>query len=95
MHEEILDFIHRRWQKDSDWCNGNCWWFATILLDRFSDYHLHRYYFPIEGHFVVGDGEHFYDWHGEYHSDDIHYMWEDLCELDPLWASHLVRDCWG
>lgn len=94
MHEEILNFIKRRWQKDSDWCSGNCWWFASILIERFAKYRLRRYYFPIEGHFAAGDGKHYYDWKGEYISPNVCYEWEDICNSDPLWASHLVRDCW-
>ena len=32
---EILDFIQRRFPKDSDWTTGNCYWFAGILGNRF------------------------------------------------------------
>ncbi len=90
---QILDFIKRRWKKDSDWCNGNCWWFATILLDRFRGFGLERYYLPIEGHFVVGDGKTFYDWTGVYEPEENPIAWTELRKMDPVWARRIVRDC--
>lgn len=91
MKEEILNFINRRWKKDSDWTNGNCYWFAFILCERFPS--LKMYYLPIDGHFIAGDGETFYDWEGEVHTTEVMYLFSDLQDMDPLWGSHLIRDC--
>ena len=33
--KEIKDFIKRRFPYDNMWMNGNCYWFARILADRF------------------------------------------------------------
>ena len=90
-HEEILEFINRRWKADADWCTGNCWYFASILIERFP--HLSRYYFPVQGHFVAGDGERYYDWSGECNTEYAIYKWEDLYKTDKLWAERLMRDC--
>jgi hypothetical protein len=49
---EILEFIHRRFPQDCHWLDGNCFWFALILKKRFPNVEI--FYFPIQGHFVVG-----------------------------------------
>lgn len=90
-HEEILEFINRRWQSDSDWLTGNCWYFVSILRERFS--HLKRYYVPVEGHFVAGDGKHYYDWGGEYITEQTIISWEEIYKNDPVWADRLKKYC--
>ena len=62
MEDKVLEFIKRRFPVDCNWCNGNCYWFAAMLHMRFPD--LKIWLFPIENHFMVGDGEKFYDWNG-------------------------------
>ena len=94
MHFEILDFISRRWQTDSNFLNGNCYWFALILSTRFNK--LEIYYLPVEGHFIAGDGKSFYDWTGEiniknYARPPLKFKQIEL--EDPLWYSRLIRDC--
>ena len=32
---EIIEFINRRFKLDCNWTNGNCYYFALILADRF------------------------------------------------------------
>lgn len=61
--EEINDFIDRRFPIDCHWLDGNCYWFALILSKRFN--YLNIYYEPIDGHFLAGNGETFFDWLGE------------------------------
>ena len=34
--QEVMEFIQRRFPKDSNWTNGNCYYFALILSDRFN-----------------------------------------------------------
>ena len=63
MEEEVLEFIKRRFPIDCKWTDGNCYWFAKILAERFG---MQIYYLPIVGHFVAGfdsDGK-FYDYNG-------------------------------
>lgn len=90
MHE-ILDFIHRRWSKDANWLDGNCYWFAHILQTRFPD--LELYYLPITGHFVCGDGYNFYDWSGVVQPEEIPILFSDLKKREPDWYNRIWRDC--
>lgn len=94
LNNEILDFIHRRWKIDSNFLNGNCYWFAYILITRFPS--LEIYYLPIEGHFVAGDGNDFYDWTGainiQQYNENIIKL-NDIKTQDNLWYQRLVRDC--
>ena len=88
---EILDFIHRRWRKDANWLDGNCYWFARILQTRFP--FLELYYLPIDGHFVCGDGENFYDWTGVVQLEEIPWLFSDIEEQEPNWYNRIWRDC--
>ena len=93
MEEKILEFIKRRWSKDSHWTDGNCLWFATILKLRFPEVEI--YYLPIEGHFVVGYDNQFYDWTGRLQLEEKPYLFSKLKEEDPLYYNHLIRDCFN
>ena len=90
MKKEILDFIHRRWSKDSDWCNGNCLWFAFILHTRFPE--LKIYYLPIEGHFVVGYDDLFFDWCGVCELKEEPIEFSKIQSIDNLWYDRLIKD---
>lgn len=68
MEQEILDFIKRRFPKDSNWLDGNCYWFAFILCERFPN--LQIYYEPVRGHFVAGTPSRYYDWTGVNHDNE-------------------------
>lgn len=54
---EILEFITRRFPQaknsDSNWLNGNCYYFSLILKDRFSSHKPEIYYDVINGHFLT------------------------------------------
>ena len=93
MKSEILDFIKRRWAIDSNFCTGNCLWFATILKIRFPT--LKIYYLPIEGHFIAGKDNTYYDWSGELELKEVPILFDYIKEKDPLWYSHLIRDCFN
>lgn len=88
---EILDFIQRRWQVDANWLTGNCYWFAYILTTRFPE--LEIYYLAAIGHFIAGDGEHFYDWTGEIEPTADLWKLTTIQEIEPNWYQRLVRDC--
>jgi hypothetical protein len=91
MKEEILSFINRRWKLDSNWLDGNCYYFALILTNRFKE--LQIYYLPIEGHFISGNGIEFYDWTGFVDLKEKPYLLDEIKHLDSLWYERLIRDC--
>lgn len=88
--KQILDFINRRFAADNNWTNGNCYWAARILAARFK---LKIYYLPIQGHFVCGSHHKFYDANGIYQGTETPILAETIQSQDPLWWSHLMRDC--
>lgn len=97
--DEVEEFIARRWStSDANWQNGNCYWFAYILCERFP--YLGIYYQPIIGHFVAGlrpfkaaDNIKYYDASGAVKADpNFIPIWE-IAEKDPLWFQRLMRDC--
>ena len=94
MMDSIVDFIKRRFYlTDANWQNGNCYWFARILCDRFPA-QLQIYYLPIEGHFVAGDGTHFYDWTGEVDLKGVPRASLEKIKLDdPSWYYRLCDNC--
>lgn len=89
----IIEFINRRFSKDCNWLNGNCLWFALILKERFP--FLKIYYLPIDGHFVVGDGDNYYDWSGQIDLEEKPYELNEIKETDKLWYEKLMRDCFA
>lgn len=96
MRTEVLEFIKRRFSKDCDWTNGNCWWFATILCDRFAAAGAERWYCPVEGHFVTRIDGVFYDANGVFIPDpdtEKPIRWSELFSIDPVYVARLLRDC--
>lgn len=94
MINSILNFIHRRFPHDSNWLDGNCYFFALILIDRFPS--LRMYYDPIEGHFVVSsDGETFFDWSGirRYPDKKLPLSLETIEESEPQWYARIMKGC--
>ena len=57
-----IDFINRRFKEDCNWINGNCYYFALILRDRFPGGII--YYDVINGHFIYQYNGNYYDWTG-------------------------------
>jgi hypothetical protein len=91
---EVLDFIKRRWSNtDAHWTDGNCYWFALILVNRFS--FLKIYYLPLIGHFVAGNSatNEYYDALGQYELTERTILFDDIKEVDNFWYEHIVRDC--
>ena len=92
MEEEILDFINRRWKNTkANWTEGNCFWFARILADRFQD--LSVYYLPISGHFVAGKNGVYFDVTGKIDLKEPATSLSDIKEEDINWYYRLLRDC--
>ena len=47
MEEKINDFIKRRFNKEDNWLNGNCLWFAYILQKRFPNLNIYYFFFHL------------------------------------------------
>lgn len=91
---EVQAFVCKRFPVDNNWLNGNCYWFAHILCERFPE--LDIYYDPIVGHFYAGNGKVFYDWSGVYFGEEYEHKCIKLSVIhtkDPLWYARLIRDC--
>lgn len=95
MRTEVLNFIKRRFFKDCNWTNGNCWWFSSILCERFAAAGAERWYCPVEGHFVTRIDGVFYDWNGIFIpcEKEQPQKWDELLWNDPTYAIRLIRDC--
>ena len=91
--DDVLQFIHRRFPEDSNWLNGNCYFFALILLDRFPIGKI--LYDVIDGHFVCEIDGRKYDWSGIVDESGEHNWieWEKFYEYDPLQYQRVVKDC--
>ena len=89
----ILNFIERRFSQDCNWQDGNCYYFAKILTARFPE--LCIYYLPVQGHFVAGQDNIFYDSTGEVTlwENEKPIKWDTLKDQDPLYAFRVARDC--
>ena len=93
MQDEVIEFINRRFPKDCDWRNGNCYYFALILKDRFPESRI--VYDVIYGHFFVEYKGKYYD-----HSGEIAHLggayavyWDEFDKYDPLVKQRIIRDC--
>lgn len=91
MVNEILDFIQRRFQKDCNWVDGNCYYFAIILKDRFPEGKI--FYDVIHGHFVFEYQDELYDWNGIHNSKGFLVDWENFDEYDSVLKKRIIRDC--
>ena len=92
--EEVLEFIKRRWRGHEElFLNGNCYWFARILCERFP--YLKIMYLPVEGHFVAYDEAEDikYDVTGEKVYNGPQILFSDILEMDPTWYQRLLKDC--
>lgn len=90
-HDEVLEFIHRRFKNDCNWVTGNCYYFAVILKDRFPEGKI--YYDVINGHFVFEYNNQLYDWNGKVNHVRYLVEWDKFDEYDSLQKQIIVRDC--
>lgn len=90
IENEVVEFIRRRFKSDSNWLDGNCYYFAVILCERFPIFNI--YYAPVAGHFVAGYNGEFYDWRGKY-GEEMPVLLSDIEKEDPAWYRIIVRDC--
>ena len=93
-NDEILEFIQRRFDKDCNWVDGNCYYFALILKDRFPDGKI--YYDVVYGHFIFKYQNKYYDWTGILNIDeplDCLIEWDKFDEYDSMQRERIIRDC--
>lgn len=90
--DPVVEFIKRRFgSTDAHWQDGNCYYFAVILKDRFPEAEI--CYEPIVGHFVAKIGERYYDSLGENIPSSHPIPLAEIEQADPLWAESIHRDC--
>ena len=77
---------------DSNWTDGNCFYFAIILQTRFPDGII--YYDVVQGHFLFEYQGNYYDWDGiQSPSLSSLVKWEDFYEYDASRMERIIRDC--
>ena len=93
MQDEVLEFINRRFPKDCNWLNGNCYYFALILNDRFPGGRI--WYNLVYGHFLFEFGNKYYDFSGLLNPNIVYSAvpWDYMETYDKLWKERIVRDC--
>lgn len=91
-NDEVLDFIKKRFSIDCNWTNGNCYYFAVILKERFGGLIM---YDVVNGHFAVYIDGILYDWHGIVIWEDLSYYveWDKFDDYDSLQKQRIIRDC--
>lgn len=90
---EVLEFINRRFKKDCNWLDGNCYYFALILKDRFPSGRI--WYDVIDGHFFFEYDGRYYDYLGFVDPRIVAHSvpWGEMDKYDPLVKERIVRDC--
>ena len=87
----MTEFIRRRFPDDSNWTNGNCYYFALILQSRFGG---EIFYDVIYGHFVTKIESKFYDYKGEVKTEGRKFIkWADFEKYDCLQKNRIIRGC--
>lgn len=90
--DEVIEFIKRRFPYDNNWLNGNCYYFALILHDRFPSSEI--WYDCVVGHFIIKYNNIFYDWHGIYTPLDFNNLvkWTEYKSIDSAHYARIIRD---
>lgn len=91
IEDKIIEFTKRRFPVDCHWLDGNCYYFALILKDRFKNGKV--YYDVINGHFVFEYGNKYYDWTGCINPDGYLVSWEEFEQYDSNRKKIIIRDC--
>ena len=93
MEDEVLDFISRRFDNnDCNWTEGNCYYFAIILKDRFPEGVI--YYDVIEGHFLFFYKNNLYDYYGiQFAEGRTLIQWDKFDEYDTAVKKAVIKGC--
>lgn len=89
--DEVTEFIHRRFAKDCNWIDGNCYYFTVILKDRFQGGVV--YYDVTSGHFIYSYNGKFYDWAGVVYPGGRLVKWDEFNEYDCQQRSRIIENC--
>lgn len=97
---DILNFIthfHTPMREMQEkFSNGQCFWFAFILYERFSvSYPSEIVYNPVANHFATKIQSRIYDISGEIaRAGDADWVsWQEYIALDQAAAARIYRDC--
>jgi len=90
-HDEVLEFINRRFPIDCNWNYENCYYFALILKDRFPGGAI--YYDVINGHFSYSYNDNHYDHTGIIKPDGYLVSWDEFDNYDSIQKQRIIRDC--
>lgn len=88
---EVIDFINRRFKEDCNWINGNYYYFALILRDRFPGGII--YYDVINGHFIYQYNGNYYDWTGIIYPQGYLVNWDEFDKYDNNQKQRIIKDC--
>lgn len=92
MQDKVLEFINRRFSStDAHWQDGNCYYFATILKERFPSGKI--MYDPIANHFLFRYRGKVYDSKGLDTEARKLYDWNKYREFDYLDYNRVVKYC--
>ena len=92
--DQVEEFIQRRFEKDCNWLNGNCYYFAVILQEAFPGGEI--VYDTLTGHFLYWLNGYLYDWRGkqlDYCFPGQLINWSSLSHDDSTYYERIVRDC--
>lgn len=98
LNNNIIDFINHfnkfGQQIINCFTNGNCYWFAFILNNRFNNGdESNIYYSQITGHFITKINNNFYDITGKVIFNNTYENLKSIKEKDILLYNILKRDC--
>ena len=93
MQDEVVEFIQRRFSQDCHWRDGNCYYFALILKDRFPESRI--VYDTIYGHFFIEYKGKCYDHSGELVLPGGAYAiyWDEFDKYDNNQNQRIIKDC--
>ena len=94
--KDVIEFIKRRFSADAGWLNGNCFYFALILRERFP--HGLIYYDTVDGHFLFSmwqkKKKFYFDQSGIVKpNEDNLVLWNNFERYDPERYKAIIRDC--
>lgn len=88
---DIIAFIKSRFSKNCHWLDGNCYYFAVILKDRFNG---KIYYDTENAHFITKINDKFYDWTGRVNPKLENLLdWDILEKQNPSYYKKIQFEC--
>lgn len=92
-NDEVTEFMTNRFKYDCEWKNGNCYFFACILKERFPKGKI--VYDLINCHFMFQLKNYYYDWINRYEKDEFPdtsiVIWNKYKSIDPTHYNRINR----